>query len=82
MMRFPRTLVPPQSTIAATKGTGTPGEAKVTIVNDLTMPSVGTLTFLKSVLKHFAQALRRSKNLALQLVHSFASRCGLSPSTR
>jgi hypothetical protein len=72
----------PQSTMAATNGTGTPGEANVTMVKDLTMPSVGTDTFLKSVLKHAAHALRRSKKRAPHAVHSFASRCGLSPSTR
>jgi hypothetical protein len=47
--------------MAATKGTGTPGAANVTIVNERTIPSLTIATFLKSVAKHDAQALRRSK---------------------
>ena len=45
---LPRTLVPPQSMIPATKGTGTPGAAKATMVNDFKIPSVEIATFLKS----------------------------------
>jgi hypothetical protein len=71
---FARTLVPPQLMIAATKGTGTPGAAKVTMVNERTTPSVAMSTFLKSVAKHDAQALRRSKNFAPQDVHSLATK--------
>jgi len=73
-MRFARTLVPPQSMIAATNGTGTPGEANVTMVNERTSPSVAMSTGRKSVAKHPAQALRRSKIRAPQDVHSFATR--------
>jgi hypothetical protein len=53
-----------------------------TIVNVVSVPSVGSSICLKSVPKHPAQALRRSKNLAPHEVHSLATRCGLSPSTR
>jgi hypothetical protein len=60
-MMFARTLVPPQSMTAATKGTSTPGAAKVMIENDRTTPSVGMSTDVKSVAKHEAHALRRSK---------------------
>jgi hypothetical protein len=68
--------------IPATKGTGTPGAAKATMVNDFKIPSVEIATFLKSFLKHFAHALRRSKKRAPHEVHSLATRCGLSPSSR
>ena len=52
------------------------------MVNALSSPSVATAASLNSVAKHEAQALRRSKNRAPQLVHSLATRCGSSPSTR
>ena len=61
LMRLARTLVPPQSTMADTNGTGTPGAAKVTIVNDRTSPSVATSAAPNSVPQQFAHALRRSK---------------------
>ena len=80
--RFPRTLVPSQSTTAATNGTGMPGAAKDTMVNVRTSPVVATSDNLNSVLPHEAQALRRSKKRAPQDVHSWATRCGSSPSTR
>ena len=60
-MRLALTLVPSQSTTAATKGTGIPGAAKDTIVKARTSPLVATPTFLNSVPSHEAQALRRSK---------------------
>jgi hypothetical protein len=60
--------------MTAANGTGTPGAANVTIVNERTTPSVAILTFLKSVAKHEAQALRRSKKRAPHAVHSFAVR--------
>jgi hypothetical protein len=66
----------------ATNGTGTPGDAKATMVNALSSPSLAIGESLNSVAKHAAQALRRSKNRAPQLVHSLATRCGSSPSTR
>ena len=69
LMTLPRTEVPPQSTTAATKGTGTPGAAKVTMVNDRTMPSVARSTFSNVVFEQLAHALRRSKNRALHEVH-------------
>ena len=59
-----------------------PGAAKDTIVKALTSPLLGTVTFAKSVCPQLAQALRRSKNLALQLVHSLATKCGSGSSTR
>ncbi len=71
-----------QSTTPATNGTGMPGAAKATMVNVRSVPSVGTSTCLNSVPEHEAQALRRSKNRAPHAVHSFATRCGSSPSTR
>ena len=40
-MTLPRTLVPSQSTSAATNGTGMPGAANDTMVNARTSPSVG-----------------------------------------
>ena len=52
------------------------------MVNAFSSPSVATAASLNSVAKHEAQALRRSKNRAPQLVHSLATRCGSSPSTR
>ena len=64
--QLPRTGVPSQSTTADTNGTGMPGAAKATIVNVGTVPSVATSTCLKSVPKHEAQALRRSKYRAPQ----------------
>src|SRR4051812_38991608 len=67
---LPRTLVPSQSTTPATNGTSTPGAANATIVNDRNSPSVAIGTVLKSSAKQLAQALRRSKNRAPQLVHS------------
>ena len=69
MMMFPATLVPSQSTTDATNGTGIPGAANATIVKVVTTPSVATATVVKSEAKHFAHALRRSKNLAPQDVH-------------
>src|SRR5437660_1024880 len=45
LMRLPRTLVPSQSTRAATKGTGMPGAAKATMVKALTSPEVAIGTF-------------------------------------
>ncbi len=80
---LPRTLVPSQSTTAATKGTGTPGAAKATMVKARTSPSVGTGDLAElGAASSEAQALRRSKNRAPQVVHSLATRCGSSPSTR
>ena len=79
---FPRTLVPSQSTTAATKGTGMPGAANDTMVYARTAPSVATATGANAVPEHEAQALRRSKNRAPHAVHSWATRCGSSPSTR
>ena len=61
LIRLPRTLVPSQSTTAATNGTGTPGAANVTIVNERTSPWVPIGTSRNSVAKHDAHALRRSK---------------------
>ena len=58
---LPFTLVPSQSTTAATNGTSTPGAANVTIVNERTTPCVATLARVNSVPKQPAQALRRSK---------------------
>ena len=58
---LPRTLVPSQSTTAATNGTSTPGAANVTIVNDRTSPVVAISARSNSVPKQPAQALRRSK---------------------
>ena len=81
-MRLARTLVPSQSTTAATKGTGIPGAANETMVKARTSPLVGTSTFLNSVASQAAQALRRSKKRAPHEVHSLATRCGSSPSTR
>jgi hypothetical protein len=68
-MMLPRTLVPPQSTIADTNGTGTPGAANVTIVNARTSPSVAMSAGSNEVPKHPAHALRRSKNRAPHDVH-------------
>uniref|UniRef100_A0A6J7Q146 Unannotated protein n=1 Tax=freshwater metagenome TaxID=449393 RepID=A0A6J7Q146_9ZZZZ len=82
LVRVQRTLVPPQSTMADTNGTFTPGAAKVTMLNARSSPSVTMSTFLNKVPKQEAQALRRSKKRAPQPVHSLATRCGLSPSTR
>src|SRR5262249_3128630 len=82
LMMLPRTLVPSQSMTPATNGTGTPGAANATIVYARSSPSVGTSTARKSVALHLAHALRRSKKRAPQLVHSLATRCGWSPSTR
>ena len=48
--------------------------ANATIVKDLTVPDVATSTFLNSVWKHDAHALRRSKYRAPQFVHSLATR--------
>jgi hypothetical protein len=79
---FVRTLVPPQSTIAETKGTSIPGAAKDTIVKVRTTPWVGMSTDWKSVAEQAAQAFLRSKKRALQFVHSLATRWGSSPSTR
>ena len=76
LIRLARTLVPSQSTRAATKGTGTPGAAKLTMVKARTSPSVATSTVLNPAFPHWAQALRRSKKRAAQLVHSWAVRCG------
>src|SRR3546814_18983878 len=70
LMTLPRTLVPSQSTTPATKGTGTPGAAKATIVKARSSPSVGTLAFSKVVPLQEAQALRRSKKRAPQDAHS------------
>ncbi len=64
LMTLPRTLVPSQSTMPATKGTGTPGAANATMVNDRRVPSLEISTCLKSVALHEAHALRRSKNRA------------------
>ena len=82
LIRLARTLVPSQSTTAATKGTGTPGAAKATMVKARTSPAVAMSTVLNSVFPQLAQALRRSKKRAPQSVHSWATRCGSSPSTR
>ena len=49
LTRLARTLVPSQSTTAATKGTGIPGAAKVTMVKVRTSPVVAMSTFLNSV---------------------------------
>ena len=59
-----------------------PGAANDTIVNDRTSPSVATRAWRNSVPQQAAQALRRSKNRAPHDVHSCATRCGSSPSTR
>ena len=59
-----------------------PGAAKATMVKVRTSPVVGMSTRLNSVPSHEAQALRRSKKRAPQLVHSLATRCGSSPNTR
>jgi len=64
-----RTLVPPQSTMADTKGTGMPGAAKATMVNERTVPSVAMDTSSNEVPKHDAHALRRSKKRAPHDVH-------------
>jgi hypothetical protein len=74
LMTLARTLVPSQFTTAATNGTGTPGAANVTIVKERTVPSVLIFVFLKSVAKHDAHALRRSKKRAPHAVHSFATK--------
>ena len=47
-----------------------------------TSPVVATSAGLNAVLPQEAQALRRSKKRAPQDVHSWATRCGSSPSTR
>ena len=62
---LPRTVVPPQSTMPATKGTSIPGAAKDTIVNACRSPSVATSTRREALRsQHAAQALRRSKKRA------------------
>ena len=79
LIRLARTLVPPQSTTAATYGTGIPGAA-----NDddgerphLALGRDGDLREFGAA--QAAQALRRSKNRAPQVVHSLATRCGSPP---
>jgi hypothetical protein len=67
---------------AGTKGTGIPGAARETMVNDRTSPSVATGTRVKLVPLQAAQALRRLKNLAPHSVHWLASRWGEGPRTR
>ena len=47
-----------------------PGAAIETMVNARTSPSVATSAVVKWMPPQEAQALRRSKNLAPQLVHS------------
>lgn len=69
-MTLQDTLVPLQSTTAATNGTGMPGAAIDTIVKARTSPTVATSADVKWMPPQEAQALRRSKNLAPQLVHS------------
>src|SRR5206468_6806017 len=77
LMMLPRTLVPSQSTTAATNGTGIPGAAIDTMVKARTSPSVGTAAFSNDVPPHDAHALRRSKYRAPHSVHWLATRCGL-----
>jgi hypothetical protein len=79
---FARTLVPPQSTIAETNGTSIPGAAKATIVKARSSPWVGMSTDSNSVPEQPAQAFRRSKKRAPQILHSWATRWGSSPRTR
>src|SRR3954447_22045667 len=79
---LPRTLVPSQSTTAATNGTGTPGAAIETIVNALTMPLVSIGTCFHWSFSQLAQALRRSKKRAPHCVHSWATRCGSGSNAR
>ena len=67
---------------AATNGTGMPGAANDTIVNARTSPSVGHV----GLAERRAEA-RRARVAAVEepraaAVHSFATRCGSSPSTR
>ena len=52
------------------------------MVKARTSPSVGMSTVVNPVAPQLAQALRRSKNRAPQVVHSLATRWGSLPSTR
>ena len=76
LIRLPRTLVPSQSTTAATNGIGMPGAASATIVNARTSPSRATSTSRNSVPKHDAHALRRSKSRAPHDGALVRTRCG------
>jgi hypothetical protein len=60
-MMLARTWVPPQSTMAGTNGTLTPGAAMNTMLNVRTVPSVSMSTERNSVPGQEAHALRRSK---------------------
>ena len=52
------------------------------MVKARTSPLVAMSALVNSVLPHLAQALRRSKKRAPHEVHSLATRCGESPSSK
>ena len=60
--------------MADTYGAGMPGAARCTMVKARSVARFLTRAFLNSVAPQLAQALRRSKNRAPQLVHSWARR--------
>ncbi len=80
---FPFTTPPPSSSMTDdTYGTGTLGAARWTMVKDRSVPVVASALGSNSSLPHRAQALRRSKNSAPQLVQAWATRWGSPSSTR